>query len=108
MSKPLADPFSIRSKGGSGEADATIKLPGVNVSAIDCADPLLAGCFAGDAAARAPSRADGVALFRRLAQRTRMNPVVELGPLPLRAEQALLDRAYLRRAYFVAGCAQVS
>src|SRR6516162_11252095 len=57
---------------------------------------------------RTRSLAASMALFRRFAQRTRINPVVELGALPLRAEQALLGRAYLGRAYFVAGCAQVS
>src|SRR6516165_6200070 len=57
---------------------------------------------------RTRSLAASMALFRRFAQRTRINPVVELGALPLWAEQALLGRAYLGRAYFVAGCAQVS
>src|SRR5262249_36482754 len=73
---------------------------------------VIARCPGGHAARRPSPRpqslAASMALFRRLAQGTRMDPVVELGSLPLRTEQALLDRAYLRRAYFVAGCAQVS
>jgi hypothetical protein len=32
MSNPVADPFSMRSNGGSWQADATIKVPGFKVS----------------------------------------------------------------------------
>jgi len=34
MSKPVAIPFSLNSKGGSGVAEATIRVPGCNVALI--------------------------------------------------------------------------
>lgn len=34
MSKPVAIPYSLNSKGGSGMAEATIRAPGCNVAII--------------------------------------------------------------------------
>src|SRR5215813_938863 len=55
----------------------------------------------------APLR-QGRKLLRGFAQRLGIDRVVELRPLPLRTEQALLDSAAIRRADLVSGGAQVA
>src|SRR5229473_7786867 len=110
MSKPLAAPSAMRSNGGSGKAEATISVPGLKVMA---AIRLAASRFFAEAAGdrnRAGCRRVGGArpLFGRFPQRAGIDPVVELRPLPLRAEQPLLDRALLGCADHVAGRAQVA